>query len=245
MREKILHEGHRQRMKSRLKDCKSMFDHEILEVLLYGVCPRVNTNPLAHTLLDRFCSLSELLKADIDEIKAVPGVGENIAAYLKAVGECAERAGKVEGSAILNTPADCKQFIKLRFNGRQEEFLELYFIERNGRLKRIYKYTDSDKRKVSVNASDIIKNIALVKPYGIIAAHNHLNGIITPSDNDEVFTNLIQLICVMNGIRLIDHYIYDGQGEFFSYRDSGLLDKNQEKFSMNNIVKWITNSNLT
>lgn len=245
MKVKILHEGHRQRMKLRLKDCKSMYDHEILEVLLYGVCPRVNTNPLSHRLLDRFCSLAEVFRADIDELKTVEGVGENIAVYLKAVGECAERAGKIEGSAVLNTPADCKQFISLRLGGRDEELLELYFIDRNARLKRIYRYTDSDRRRVSVNGSDIVKNIALARPYAIIAAHNHPNGNTEPSEDDDTFTNLIELICVMNEVRFIDHYIYDGRGGFFSYRDSDLLKKAKEKFSMNNIVKWITDSNLT
>ncbi|MDE6441347.1 MAG: hypothetical protein K2L12_01165 [Clostridia bacterium] len=232
-------------MKERLKDCKNMFDHEVLEVLLFGVCPRVNTNPLAHNLLDRFCSLAELFRADIDELKEVEGVGENIAVYLKAVGECAERAGKIEGGAILNTPADCKQFVKLRFFGRTEEFLELYFIEKGGRLKRIYKYTDFDKYKVGVNGKDILKNISLAKPYAIIAAHNHLNGSLTPSENDNVFTGLIQFLCTMNDVKFIDHYIYDGQSDFFSYRDSDFLDKAKEKFSMNNIVKWIMNLNLT
>lgn len=245
MKVKILHEGHRKRMKERLKDCKSMFDHEILEVLLFNANPRVNTNPLAHRLLDRFCSLSELFRADIAELKTVEGVGENIAVYLKTVGECAERAGRIEGSAVLNTPADCKQFITLRLGGSDEEFLELYFIDKNARLKRIYRYTDSDRRKVSVNGSDIVKNIALAKPYAIIAAHNHPNGNIQPSEEDDTFTSLVELICVMNEVRFIDHYIYDGRGGFFSYRDSDFLQKAKEKFSMNNIVKWITNSNLT
>lgn len=232
-------------MKERLKDCKSMYDHEVLEVLLFIACPRLNTNPLAHNLLDRFCSLSELFRADIDEIKAVEGAGENISVFLKAVGVCAERAGKIEGGAILNTPADCKQFIKLRFYGRTEEFLELYFIEKGGRLKRIYKYTDFDKYKVEVNAKDIVKNVSLVKPYAIIAAHNHLNGSLTPSENDNVFTYLIQFICAMNEVRFIDHYIYNGQSEFFSYRDTDLLKNAQEKYSMSNLLKWIANLSST
>ena len=245
MKVKILHEGHRQRIKSRLKDCKYMYDHEILEVLLFNAYPRINTNPIAHRLLDRFCSLAELFRADIDEIKTVEGVGENTAVYLKAVGECAERAGKIEGSAVLNTPDDCKQFITLRFNGRTEEFLEIYFVDKNGRLKRIYKYTDYDKRGVGVNGSDIVKNIALVKPYALIVAHNHPNGNVNPSENDNTFTSLLELICVMNGAVFLDHYIYGGKGVFFSYRDSDLLKDIKEKFSMTNIVKWITNSNLT
>ena len=58
-------------MYAKLVGGENLYDHEILEILLYSACPRVNTNPIAHNLLDRFCSLSEIFKADIEELKRV------------------------------------------------------------------------------------------------------------------------------------------------------------------------------
>lgn len=245
MKVKILHEGHRQRMKKRLYDGSDMFDHEVLEVLLFEVCPRINTNPIAHALLDRFCSISEVLKADVEELKTVQGVGKNVAEYIRTVGLCTERAGEIGAMAQLKTFADCKKFISVRFAGKTEEALELYFLEKNGRVKRIYAYSSADRNKVVMDGGDILKNIALAKPYSVLASHNHLNGCTEPSANDCEFTNLLQFICSMNGIAFLDHIIYDGDEGFYSYRESGALEDIRNKYTMGNIVKWIKSSSTT
>lgn len=240
-----MHEGHRKRMLDRLNECDSLYDHELLEMLMYFVCRVKDTNPVGHSLLERFGSLSELLRADIDELKSVEDVGDAAASLIKLVGVIAERAGKIEGTAELKTLGDCKQFISMRFRGKTEEYLELYFLAKSGKLKRLYRYTSADRNKVSVDGGDIIKNIAIVKPYAILAAHNHLNGCTEPSENDEVFTNLLQLICQMNGVIFIDHMIYDGDEGFYSYRDSGSLENISARYSMGSILKWIKNSSST
>ena len=87
-------------MYAKLENGEDFYDHEVLEILLYSVIPRANTNPLAHKLLDKFCSISELLKADVKEIKSVEGAGEAVARFLRTVGLCAERAGNIEGAAV-------------------------------------------------------------------------------------------------------------------------------------------------
>ena len=82
-----MHEGHRQRMYDKLKNDDGLFDHELLEILLFNALPRKNTNPIAHELLDTFGSLAGVLAADTEKLKAVNGVGENVALYLKCIGE--------------------------------------------------------------------------------------------------------------------------------------------------------------
>ena len=56
-----MHEGHRQRLYEKLKNGDNLFEHEILEMLLFNAYPRKNTNPIAHELLNRFPSISEVL----------------------------------------------------------------------------------------------------------------------------------------------------------------------------------------
>ena len=55
-----VHVGHRDRMRERflLAGPDGFADHELLEMLLYGVIPRGNTNEIAHRLLDEFGSFS-------------------------------------------------------------------------------------------------------------------------------------------------------------------------------------------
>ena len=52
-----IHKGHRERIRERyLQEGPDGFaDHEILEMLLYGIIPRGDTNPMAHMLLAEYC----------------------------------------------------------------------------------------------------------------------------------------------------------------------------------------------
>lgn len=229
-------------MCAKVKEGNRLYDHEVLEIILYSINPRLNTNPVAHKLLDRFCSISEIFKAEVEELKQVEGVGESTAVFLRTLGMCVERAGCAEGAAVLKNFGDCRRFVTMRMQGRTEEFLELYFLDKAGCVKRIYTYTSADRNKVVARADEIIKNIALVKPHGLLAAHNHLNGSAQPSENDEIFTAQLQLICNMNNVKFWDHAIY-ADGQYYSYRDTDELDEMSRKYSLNNVLKWINNSN--
>ncbi len=230
-------------MYEKLNNDDNLFDHEALEILLYSVCPRVNTNPIAHALLDRFVTLSEVFNASVEELKEVEGVGNSVASFIKTVGLCAERAGSIGNSPSLKTPGDCKRFIDLRLHAKREEFIELYFVDKACRVRRIFSFTSAEKSRVSVSTDDIVRNIALARPYGIIIAHNHVDDTTKPSGYDDGFTRTVQFICNMNGTKLLDHYIYNGIDEIYSYRDSGRLDEVKSLCSWDNFEKWIKTLN--
>ena len=56
-----MHEGHRRRLYEKLKNGDNLFEHEILEMLLFNSYPRKNTNPIAHDLLSRFPGIGAVL----------------------------------------------------------------------------------------------------------------------------------------------------------------------------------------
>ena len=60
-----MHSNHRKRMKSKfMKDGIDIFeDHEVLEFLLYWAIPRKDTNTIAHSLIDKFGSISSVFDA--------------------------------------------------------------------------------------------------------------------------------------------------------------------------------------
>ena len=230
-------------MFEKLNNGDNLFDHELLEILLFNVCPRVNTNPIAHALLDRFVTLSEVFNASVEELKEVDGVGENVARFLKTVGLCAERAASSGNAPTLKTFGDCKKFIDVRLRQKSEEYVELYFLNKSGRVQRIFNYTSSEKSRASANFDTIIRNMALYRPHGIIIAHNHVDGTVNPSEYDDDFTRAVQFICNMNGADLLDHLIYCSREEIFSYKDSGRLDKVKDFCRWETFKKWIKTLN--
>ena len=72
------HAGHRSRLRETFQQngIEGMADHQVLELLLTYALPRVDVNPLAHRLLDRFGSLERVLSARPDQLQQVRGIGE-------------------------------------------------------------------------------------------------------------------------------------------------------------------------
>ena len=81
------HDKHRERLRQIFLECnpEKLPDHMILEFLLCYAIPRIDTNGIAHELINRFGGLENALDADIEELMKVPGIGENSALLLKTV----------------------------------------------------------------------------------------------------------------------------------------------------------------
>ena len=77
----VIHEGHRARMRQQIElfGLDSLSDVQFLEVALYQVIPRGDTNELAHRLLTQFGSLSGVLEASKTALLEVEGVGARTA----------------------------------------------------------------------------------------------------------------------------------------------------------------------
>ncbi len=231
-----MHEGHRQRLWEKLKNGDNLFEHELLEILLFNAYPRKNVNPLAHELLERFASINEVINADIDELMLVEGVGENVALYLKCIGECMRLKNNCESFAIIKNTSEFKQFISARFRGKLHEVLEFYFLDRSGRVARICSFTDKDPDKVDVKPEEIIKLISVYRPRGVYMAHNHIDCPCEPSVADDNITKKVQMICNINNVRLYDHCICGPDG-IYSYFLTDRLDKIAAEYSVANIFK--------
>lgn len=232
-----MHEGHRQRMYDKLKNDDGLHDHELLEILLYNGLPRINTNLIAHELLNTFGSISGVLDADVDKLTAVKGVGESTALYLKCIGEFMKRVNlSTANIAVLRNHGEIKNFVAMRLRGKLSETIEIYCMHKNGRVKRVTAFTDDELHDVKVRADKIVEVLLVEKPFAIIAAHNHLSGDCAPSDNDRLFTAELQMLCSINNVKLLDHLIYAGDKKIYSYFLSGELEEITRDFSFKNVV---------
>lgn len=239
-----MHEGHRSRMYEKLKNGDNLYEHELLEILLFNAFPRKNTNPVAHALLKTFGTINGVLSAEVEELCTVEGVGESVALYLKCIGMCVLKQDKPKSApvAVLKSYEDFQNFVKLRFRGKTEEVLELYCLEKNGQVKKIFTYSTNETSQVEVDTDRVSKAITTVKPYGMLIAHNHLSGSSKPSANDDNFTASVQLLCSINNVNLHDHCIYAGDNNTYSYFLSGKIDEIKRNFSYEKLVALAKNN---
>ena len=114
-----MHSGHRERMKNKILKGKidSLEEHEILECLLYYSIPRKDTNPIAHELINKYKNLSNVIKAPVDDLKKVNGIGDETATLLKMVESSIDLFLKEERIKSLPSP---KEDIELRINKKME-----------------------------------------------------------------------------------------------------------------------------
>ena len=240
-----MHEGHRKRMYEKLKSGAPLYDHELLEILLFNAIPRKNTNPLAHSLIETFGTLAGVFEADIDELKCVEGVGENVALYIKSIGECLRRTNSVNsGFAILKNHKDIDDFVLMRLRSKISEVLEFYFLDKAGRVLSIHPFNCGDAHKVVVASQKISSILASARPHSVIVAHNHPRGTAAPSVKDELFTREMQVICSLNEVNLQDHCIVGSDGKVYSYFHSGEIDGIKQSYTFRNVLdEYIKNSN--
>lgn len=220
-----MHEGHRRRMYERVKNGERLYEHEILEVLLYNAYPRIDTNPIAHALLNRFSSITAIFNADVDELCDVEGVGENVALYLKTVGLCAAQCGKSESFAAIRNRGDMVKFISSRFKGKTCEFLEFYGMDKNSRITRIFSYSTNEMTQVVIDRAELARAISKLQPFGIFMAHNHPLSDSQPSTHDDELTALCIKVCQMTDAHFYDHLVYASDTDVYSYYDTGRLDE--------------------
>lgn len=233
----MVHEGHRKRMHEKLASGGLVLEHERLEMLLFNAYPRKNTNPIAHNLLNAFGSIRGVLEADIEELTAIEGVGESVALYLKCVAACVKPAYSADGAEIfLKNYGDFKEFTSKRLRAKTEEVLEIYLLDKSGKVKYIFSRSNGDVHGVAVKREEISAVVASVKPYGILIAHNHLTGDSRPSEKDDKFTSEMCVLCNLSGIILFDHCIYAADNNVFSYFSEGKIDELKAKYSINSII---------
>ena len=75
--EKNLHKGHRTRLKERFlrENIDHFEEHTALELLLFYAIPYKDTNELAHRLIARFGSIGEVMRASVEQLTEVEGMG--------------------------------------------------------------------------------------------------------------------------------------------------------------------------
>lgn len=220
------HTGHRQRMKERFMHTHfdGFEDHQILEMILFYVYPRTDTNPLAHRLLNTFGSLSAVFEAPVDTLISA-GLTPNAATFITMLPDISRvylNDRNNNTSKIIDFERLGEFFIP-KFIGRDEEAMILLLADAKG--KEIYSGVVS---KGSFHASEapVRKIIDLAMRYNATTAaiaHNHPSGVALPSRADIKATATIFQALNLIGVLLYDHIIVSDD-DFVSLRESNLCD---------------------
>ena len=222
-----LHEGHRQRMRARLKTdgAASLADHEALEVLLFYAFSQKNTNDLAHELLRTFVNLNGVLDASMEALKTVDGIGDSSAMLIKIVADMVRRYKQGEmskPSQVIRSSEAAGAILLPKFINCRSEVLYMLCLDAAMRVIDCRQISQGSTTFVSVNFRQIVHTALGLNASYVILAHNHTAGIALPSPEDRAVTQRIKELLAEVDVTLADHLVV-AEDDFVSLADSGEL----------------------
>ena len=210
-----VHAGHRARMKERFLTAglSSLSPHEIVEMLLFHTIPQKDVNELAHRLMERFGSVSRIIEANYDELRAVDGVGPNTATYFRFLCETFRfyAIETCEKPYVYDTIEKIGNYLVNFYLGVTVERAYAMLFDNQMRLIDTVLISEGTVNSVQLPMRVIVEKAIKRNASGIILAHNHPHGSAYPSDEDYTLTYSLEHSLDVIGITLIEHVIVSGK----------------------------------
>ena len=224
--DKKLHEGHRQRVKTRYltEGLDAFEDHQVLEMLLFYCIPMKDTNELAHKMIREFGSLAGVFEADPKEVCKRCGVSENTAIMVSLVPSLARRyfKGKWGDKPTLDTSSKAGKYAVALFAGRTYEAFFLICLDAQNRVIHADLVHEGTIDEAPVYPRMIVEAALRHKANSVILAHNHPGGGLQPSKADIEVTQKVTVALESISISIMDHIIVAGD-KYISFAEKGLL----------------------
>ena len=118
-------------------------------------------------------------------------------------------------------PKNFFDFVKVAYENKNTETLDFYLLNEHGKFFGRRKFAGM-KNFVELEPEAFTDMLLRDKPAGLIAVHNHPQMPATPSQSDDDLTAKCVMMCSFHNILFCDHIVY-GQGEIYSYYESGKL----------------------
>ncbi len=218
-------EGHRQRMRARFykEGIDSFEPHEVLEMLLYFSMSRVDTNPLAHKLIERFGSFHGVLEANYEDLIDF-GLTENTVALLKMTPAFSNYyiQSHTNGVKVLNNCTEVGFYVTDKIGHRTNEVFCVLCLDTQNRVKNFEIIGEGTVNSFKVSPRKVAECALRNNAARVVLVHNHPGGTLTPSADDIALTQNMRDMLDAIEVSLLDHVIV-ANGRFSSMREQNII----------------------
>ncbi len=223
-----IHDGHREKLRRNFiaVGLEGKSDHQILELLLTYALPRIDVNPLAHELIDKFGSLSGVLDADISQLTKIKYVSENVAVLIKLIPQISMKYYQSKhGERIrLNTVDAIKDYMIPQLVSEKSEVFFVLCLDTHLNLIRAIKHSEGSPSKTAIDIRSLANQVLNTGTDRIILVHNHLSNSVTPSAHDIQATKRIATAFELINVTVLDHIIISGDKYFSFFANKDILE---------------------
>lgn len=198
-------------------------DRELVAVLVRAGTRSHSALHLADELLRRFGGLRGLSRARVEELAALPGVGQAKAATLVAAFELGRRVQGPDPASrpVVRRAADAAALVAPRLGHRDQEHFCVLLLNTRHEVIGVVETSRGGLNAASVEAREVFREAVRRSAHAVILAHNHPSGNPEPSPDDVRLTAALRQAGSVLGISVLDHVVV-GDGRFVSLRERGL-----------------------
>lgn len=215
----------RPREKLKSQGASYLSNAELLAVLIgSGSSSESAVGLMKRILLSINNDLQKFDQLPIERLVEFKGIGEVKAIKLKAVVELSKRFQKQQPdkTTVLNSSKIVYESIYMDLDTLPHEEFWILYLNQSNRLLEKYRLSKGGITQTIVDLRLAFKRAFEVGATGLILAHNHPSGGLTPSSSDEQITRKFKLAAASVDLRILDHLIVSKKG-YFSFADEGLL----------------------
>lgn len=181
----------------------------VLEMLLFYSIPRIDTKPIAKSLIKKFKTLNGVFSANIEQLTEVDGIGPASATQIKLIGDILNICNSEKNKLIADfvSTDDIGNFLLGEYLFISVEKFSVLCLDTMGTKLSFDFISEGDTHSVGISARDIVEIAIKNKATSIVLCHNHPSGIALPSPVDAEITQMIVDTLRPIGIRVFDHII--------------------------------------
>jgi DNA repair protein RadC len=218
--------GHRARLRKRLMSGgeDALADHEVIEYLLMVARPRIDTKPIARSLIQRFGSLAGVLNADPQALALHPNMGETSAAAMRIVAVAARRLARtvVREQPVLSNWQALLDYLHIDMAHLNVERVRVLYLNTQNMLILDHLVADGTLDESPIYTREVVKKGLDVGAAAMILVHNHPSGSPKPSRADIQVTHKITEAARLMGMSVHDHIVIGREG-YTSLKAQGLI----------------------
>jgi DNA repair protein RadC len=208
----------RPREKLQRKGPAALSDFELLQAMIGSGNAQADVGQIAKRVLKIL--QHDVANVSLDNLSAIPGIGDARASNLIASFELARRYLVRDVTPLRSMHDIVARLDDIR--NKQQEFFVTLALDGGQRLIAMRTVTKGTLDTVLAHPREVFADPIVDRAASVIIAHNHPSGIAKPSIRDRNLTNQLAAAGQLLGVPLRDHLILT-KTEVFSFRQHHLL----------------------
>ncbi len=150
------------------------------------------------------------------ELARIKGIGKAKAAAIAAAFELGRRAASQrpqKHEVLLETVEDVADYFRRRYGAEAPEKFVAFYINKRHRLLHEKEVARGSGNAVVVDPREVFREALLCEAKGIILAHNHPAGSLTPSKHDHALTERLLEVGKIFSVPIVEHVIVTEDSE--------------------------------